>query len=71
MVPHAVRLAAGSSYRIILPLASIVGGAFLVLADLAARTVLTPAEIPIGVVTAFIGAPFFAVVLRTSRVWQS
>ena len=45
----------------------VIGAAFLVLADLAARTVLSPAEIPIGVVTAFVGAPFFALVLRTSR----
>ncbi|MDH3682604.1 MAG: iron chelate uptake ABC transporter family permease subunit, partial [Acidimicrobiia bacterium] len=43
------------------------GGAFLMLADLAARTVASPAELPIGVVTAFVGAPFFAIVLLTSR----
>jgi iron complex transport system permease protein len=45
----------------------IVGAAFLVLADVVARTILAPAELPIGVVTAFIGAPFFALVLRTTR----
>jgi iron complex transport system permease protein len=67
IVPHTVRLLTGVSYRVILPIAVIGGAAFLVLADLAARTVLSPAEIPIGVVTAFVGAPFFAVVLRTSR----
>jgi iron complex transport system permease protein len=67
IVPHTVRLLAGSSYRVILPL-SIVGGAgFLVAADLLARTLTSPAELPIGVITAFFGAPFFAVVLRTSR----
>lgn len=66
VVPHAVRLAAGTSYRVILPLSVLGGAAFLVLADLAARTLLSPAEIPIGVVTAFVGGPFFAVVLRTS-----
>ena len=49
-----------------LPLSLLVGGGFLVLADVIARTVLSPAELPIGVVTAFFGAPFFAVVLRTS-----
>jgi iron complex transport system permease protein len=43
------------------------GGAFLVLADLAARTIMAPAELPIGVITAFFGAPFFALVLHTSR----
>jgi iron complex transport system permease protein len=67
IVPHAVRLAIGSSYRVVLPLSLLVGGGFLVLADLIARTVIAPAELPIGVVTAFFGAPFFAIVLRTSR----
>ena len=43
------------------------GAAFLILADLVARTVMAPAELPIGVVTAFVGAPFFALVLRTTR----
>jgi iron complex transport system permease protein len=67
IVPHTVRLLAGSSHRIVLPLSLLFGGAFLVLADLVARTVASPAEIPIGVVTAFVGAPFFVVVLRTSK----
>ena len=67
VVPHAVRLMAGSSYRAILPLSVLGGAAFLVLADLGARTLLSPAEVPLGVITAFVGAPFFAVVLRTSR----
>jgi iron complex transport system permease protein len=66
VVPHTVRLLAGSSYRVILPLSVLGGGAFLVLADAVARTVLAPAEVPIGVITAAIGGPFFAVVLRTS-----
>lgn len=65
IVPHTVRLMAGSSYRIVLPLSLVFGAAFLVLADLLARTVISPAEVPIGVVTAFFGAPFFAVVLRS------
>jgi len=67
IVPHTIRLLAGSSYRVILPLSMLFGGAFLVGADLVARMALSPAEIPIGVVTAFFGAPFFVVVLRTSR----
>jgi len=66
VVPHTVRLMAGSSYRAILPLSVLGGAAFLVLADVVARTALSPTEIPIGVVTAFVGGPFFAVVLRTS-----
>jgi len=67
VVPHAVRLLAGSSYRVILPLSILGGAAFLVLADLGARTLVSPAEVPLGVITAFVGAPFFAVVLRSGR----
>ncbi|MFE3448228.1 FecCD family ABC transporter permease [Nonomuraea sp. NPDC059194] len=67
VVPHVVRRLAGGSYRIVLPLSLIGGGAFLVLADLIARTVMAPAELPIGVVTAFVGAPFFVGVLRMTR----
>lgn len=67
VVPHAVRLVAGPVYRRILPLAAVLGGAFLCIADLAARTVLSPAEIPVGVVTAIVGAPFFLAVMRRSR----
>jgi iron complex transport system permease protein len=67
IVPHAVRLVAGTSYRVVLPLSLLTGAAFLVAADLAARGVMSPAELPIGVVTSFLGAPFFVLVLRTSR----
>ncbi|WP_260477486.1 iron ABC transporter permease [Nonomuraea sp. WAC 01424] len=67
VVPHVVRRLAGGSYRIVLPLSLIGGAAFLVLADLIARTVIAPAELPIGVVTMFVGAPFFVGVLRMTR----
>jgi iron complex transport system permease protein len=67
IVPHAVRLLAGASYRVILPLSMLFGAAFLALTDVAARTLAAPAEIPIGVVTALLGGPFFVLVLRTSR----
>jgi iron complex transport system permease protein len=67
VVPHVVRLLAGASYAVVLPLAGLLGATFLVLADLIARTALSPAELPIGVVTACVGAPFFVLVLRTSR----
>jgi iron complex transport system permease protein len=70
IVPHFVRLAIGTSYRIVLPLSLLIGGGFLVLCDVIARTVESPAELPIGVVTAFFGAPFFALVLRTSRSFR-
>ncbi|MCA2181770.1 iron ABC transporter permease [Nonomuraea glycinis] len=67
VVPHVVRRLAGGSYRSVLPLSLLGGAAFLVLADLAARTVIAPAELPIGVVTMFVGAPFFVAVLRMTR----
>lgn len=67
IVPHTVRLLAGRSNRVVLPLSIVGGGIFLMAADIVARTALSPAELPIGVVTAFFGAPFFAVVLRTSK----
>ena len=71
IIPHLVRLAFGASYRTLIPLSVLFGGAFMVAADLVARTIVEPAELPIGVVTAFLGAPFFVLVLRTSRrqVW--
>ena len=67
IVPHALRLLTGASYRALIPLSVIAGAGFLVLADVIARTALSPAEIPLGVVTAFLGAPFFALVLRSTR----
>lgn len=67
IVPHTVRLLAGPSYQRIVPLSVLYGAGFLILADLLARTVVSPGEIPLGVVTAFLGAPFFLVVLRRSR----
>jgi iron complex transport system permease protein len=67
IVPHAIRMLFGVGYRALLPLSVIVGAGFLVLADVIARTALAPAEIPLGIVTAFFGAPFFAVVLRATR----
>ena len=67
VVPHVVRLLAGSSYRRLLPLSLVVGATFLILADIPGRVLQNPAETPIGVVTAFFGAPFFIVVLRSRR----
>jgi iron complex transport system permease protein len=67
IVPHTIRLLVGTSYRAILPLCVLFGASFLALCDLAARTVLSPSELPIGIVTAFVGAPFFVVVLRTAK----
>ncbi len=67
IVPHTVRLIAGASNRVVLPLSLLYGAAFLAAVDLLGRTLASPAEIPIGVITAFCGAPFFVVVLRTSK----
>ncbi|MFB4314346.1 FecCD family ABC transporter permease [Actinomadura sp. 21ATH] len=67
VVPHVVRRLAGSSYRVVLPLSLLGGGAFLGLADLVARSVVAPGELPLGVVTAFVGGPFFVLVLRATR----
>jgi iron complex transport system permease protein len=66
IVPHAIRLSVGTSNRWVVPLSALGGAAFLVLADVIARTVVSPGELPIGVVTALIGAPAFALLLRRS-----
>jgi iron complex transport system permease protein len=64
VVPHLVRLGFGADHRLVLPGAALLGGALLVLADLAARSLAAPAELPVGVVTALLGAPFFLWLLR-------
>ncbi|MEZ4605678.1 MAG: iron ABC transporter permease [Deinococcales bacterium] len=64
IVPHAIRLALGPKHGNLLPLAALIGAIFMILADLLARTVIAPAEIPIGVITALIGGPFFLALLR-------
>lgn len=67
VVPHIVRRFVGGSYRRVLPMSLLCGAAFLVLTDIVARTLTAPGELPIGVVTAFVGAPFFVFVLRGTR----
>ncbi|WP_414636365.1 FecCD family ABC transporter permease [Actinophytocola sp.] len=67
VVPHIMRLLAGASYRVVVPLSLVGGAAFLIAADEIARTAFAPAELPIGVITAFTGAPFFILVLRMNR----
>lgn len=59
IVPHLVRLVVGADHRIVLPAAALFGAAFTVLCDLAARTVMSPIELPVGIITALIGGPFF------------
>ena len=67
VVPHVARLLFGPDHRFLLPAAALVGAIFLVLADLVARLLLSPAEIPVGIITALIGAPFFIYLLRRSK----
>jgi len=67
LVPHAVRLIWGPDHRFLLPLSLLVGSIFLILADTLAHTLLPPTEIPVGVITAFCGAPFFLYLLRKKR----
>lgn len=69
VVPHLLRLALGPDHRLLLPGAALLGGSLLLLADLLARTLVTPAELPIGILTALIGGPFFlALLLRWQRL---
>jgi iron complex transport system permease protein len=68
VVPHMMRLIWGPDYRFLLPLTMIYGASFLILSDLIARTVISPGELPVGVITAFFGAPFFLYLLRRSRL---
>lgn len=67
VVPHAVRRVSGVSHRTLLPLSFVAGAAFMIGADVLARTVISPAELPIGVITAFVGAPFFGLILYQTR----
>lgn len=70
IVPHAVRLVWGPDHRFLLPMSALVGAIFLMIADTLARTLLSPTELPVGIITAFCGAPFFLYLLRRKReVW--
>lgn len=68
VIPHLVRLVTGPNHRHVLPLSMLVGGAFLISADLVARTIIAPKELPIGVITGLIGAPVFALLLIRERI---
>lgn len=67
VVPHLIRLVAGPDHRTLLPASMMAGATLLLLADLLARLALAPAELPIGIVTALIGAPFFLYLLLRGR----
>jgi iron complex transport system permease protein len=65
IVPHALRLAFGADHRILVPTSFLLGAAFLATCDTVSRMALAPAEIPVGVITAMLGGPFFIWILRT------
>ena len=67
VAPHIVRKLFGSSHRIVIPMSAVFGGSFMVISDLIARTVVSPGELPVGSVTALIGAPFFAYIYFSRR----
>jgi len=67
IIPHLVRLMVGPDHRLVLPAAALFGAAFLVACDLVARTILAPVELPVGIITALIGGPFFLWLLIKKR----
>jgi iron complex transport system permease protein len=67
IVPHVVRLLCGPDHRLLLPASALAGASFLVLTDLLARSAVPPGELPVGIVTAFLGGPFFLCLLRRTR----
>jgi len=70
IVPHAIRLIIGPDHRIVLPYSAIMGGIFLIIADILARTLASPMEIPVGIITAMTGAPFFLYLLIRDKKMQ-
>ncbi|MGD1061123.1 MAG: iron chelate uptake ABC transporter family permease subunit, partial [Methanomassiliicoccales archaeon] len=67
IIPHIIRMMVGPDHRILIPASIVAGAAFLVLTDTFARTILAPAELPVGIVTAVLGAPFFLYLLRRRK----
>lgn len=68
VVPHFIRLFTGPNHRYVLPISIFIGASFLIIADLIARTIIAPTELPIGVMTALVGAPVFAIILMRKRL---
>ena len=64
MIPHIVRMVIGGDYRRVLPLSALLGAIFLVLADMLARTIIPPQDLPIGIITGLVGGAFFILLLR-------
>jgi len=68
IIPHTVRLVFGTDHRLLIPSAALVGASFLIASDTLARTLLAPIELPVGVITAAFGSPFFIYLLKTRKV---
>ena len=71
IVPHSVRLIFGPDHRLLLPSAALIGASFLIASDTFARTLLAPTELPVGVITAAFGGPFFIYLLKTRKVLKT
>lgn len=67
IAPHVVRKIFGSSHKIVIPMSMLFGGSFMVVCDLIARTIISPSELPVGAITALVGAPFFAYIYFSKR----
>lgn len=67
LIPHVIRMTCGPNYRLLLPASGLAGASFMIIADLLARSLLTPAELPVGILTAFIGGPYFLYLLRKKK----
>ena len=67
IIPHAIRLVMGPDHRVLLPYSAVVGAIFLIIADTMARTLVSPMEIPVGIITALAGAPFFLYLLSKKK----
>jgi iron complex transport system permease protein len=67
IAPHIVRKIFGSSHKIVIPMSMLFGGSFMVICDLIARTIISPSELPVGAITALVGAPFFAYIYFSKR----
>jgi len=68
IIPHIVRLMWGPDHRLLLPMSVLTGAIFMVVTDLVSRTILAPAEVPVGIITAFCGVPFFLYLLRRKKM---
>ncbi len=71
LAPHAVRIVTGNDQRVLLPASALAGGSFVVLCDALARTVLSPRQLPVGAITALLGAPIFLLLMQRGRSWTS